>query len=192
MRQYLCAVVLLALCCQAAMLRAQQATPAAVAADTPKPEVTKFTFDKSKIFPGTTRDYWIYVPKQYDPAKPACVMVFQDGLQYNAPVVFDNLIHKKEIPVIIGVFVMHGRVKAFSTNALDRFNRSYEYDGLGDSYARFLLEELLPEVATKYNLSTNGDDRAIAGASSGAICAFTAAWERPEAFHRVFSSIGTY
>src|SRR3954465_236887 len=95
----------------------------------PKGEVTRYTFEKSKIFPGTTRDYWIYVPKQYDPAKPACVMVFQDGLQYNAPVVFDNLINKKEIPVIIGVFVMHGRVKAFSTNALDRFNRSYEYDG---------------------------------------------------------------
>jgi gluconolactonase len=158
----------------------------------PKGEVTHYTFDKSKIFPGTTRDYWVYVPKQYDPAKPACVMVFQDGLQYNAPVVFDNLINRKEIPVIIGVFIMHGRVKSSSANALDRFNRSYEYDGLGDSYARFLLEELLPEVAAKYNLSTNGNDRAIAGASSGAICAFTAAWERPEAFRRVFSSIGTY
>src|SRR5882757_10687105 len=108
----------------------------------PKGEVTHYTFDKSKIFPGTTRDYWVYVPKQYDPAKPACLMVFQDGLQYNAPVVFDNLIQKKEIPVIIGVFVMHGRVKSLSTNALDRFNRSYEYDGLGDGYARFLLEEL--------------------------------------------------
>lgn len=158
----------------------------------PKGEVTRYTFDKSKIFPGTTRDYWVYVPKQYDPAKPACVMIFQDGLQYNAPVVFDNLIQKKEIPVIIGVFVMHGRVKSISTNALDRFNRSYEYDGLGDNYARFLLQELLPEVAAKYNLSTNGNDRAIAGASSGAICAFNAAWERPEAFSRVFSSVGTY
>jgi len=157
-----------------------------------KGEITKYTFDESKIFPGTTRDYWVYVPQQYDAAKPACVMVFQDGIQYNAPVVFDNLIAKKEIPVIIGVFVQPGRVKARETNALDRFNRSYEYDGLGENYARFLVEELLPVVAKKYNLSTNANDRAIAGASSGAIAAFTAAWERPDAFRRVFSSIGTY
>ncbi len=161
-------------------------------AGVPKGEVTKYTFDHSKIFPGTTRDYWIYVPKQYDPAKPACLMVFQDGIQYKAPVVFDNLINKKEMPVTIGVFVMHGRVKSLSADGLDRFNRSYEYDGLGDNYVRFLLEELLPEVAKKYNLSTNADDHAIAGASSGAIAAFTAAWERPDSFHRVFSSIGTY
>jgi len=119
-------------------------------------------------------------------------MVFQDGLQYHAPDVFDNLINRKEIPVTIGVFVMHGRVKALSTNALDRFNRSYEYDGVGDNYARFLIEELLPLVTRKYNLSTNANDRAIAGSSSGAIAAFTAAWERPEYFRRVFSSIGTY
>src|SRR4051812_31317048 len=105
----------------------------------PHGEVTKYTFDKSKIFPGTTRDYWIYVPKQYDAAKPACLMVFQDGIQYKAPDVFDNLINKKEMPVTIGVFIMHGRVVAQSTNALDRFNRSFEYDGLGDNYARFLI-----------------------------------------------------
>lgn len=158
----------------------------------PKGEVTKYIFDQSKIFPGTTRDYWVYVPKQYDPAKPACVMVFQDGIQYKAPIVFDNLIARNEMPVTIGVFVMHGRVKGHSTNVLDRFNRSFEYDGLGDNYVRFLLEELLPEVAKKYNLSTNANDHAIAGASSGAIAAFTAAWERPDAFRRVFSSIGTY
>ena len=162
--------------------------------DVPKGEVTKHTFDQSKIFPGTTREYWVYVPKQYDPAKAAPVMVFQDGIQYSAPVVFDNLIHKKEIPPLIGVFVMHGRVKAPSANALDRFNRSFEYDGLGDNYVRFLLEELFPHIVReqKLNLSTHGNDRAIAGASSGAICAFTAAWERPDAFRRVFSSIGTY
>ncbi len=162
--------------------------------DVPKGTVTKHTFEDSKVFPGTTRDYWVYVPAQYDAARPAPVMVFQDGILYNATNVFDNLIHKKEIPPLIGVFVTPGRVKALSTNALDRFNRSYEYDGLGDNYARFLLDELLPHIATdqKLNLSTNGNDRAIAGASSGAICAFTAAWERPEAFRRVFSSIGTF
>lgn len=165
----------------------------------PKGEVIKYSFDKSKIFPGTVRDYWVYVPKQYDPAKPACVYVNQDGIQYDAPAVFDRLIQAKEIPVVIGVFVMHGRVKAPSGEALDRFNRSFEYDGLGDNYARFLLEELLPEVETKtasdgraIRLSKKGDDRCIAGASSGAICAFTAAWERPDDFRRVFSAVGTY
>jgi sugar lactone lactonase YvrE/enterochelin esterase-like enzyme len=172
---------------------------AARADDVPKGEVTKYTFDHSKIYPGTVRDYWVYVPKQYDPEKPACVFVCQDGVQYNAPAVFDELIAKKEMPVTIGVFVMHGRVKALSDKALDRFNRSYEYDGLGDDYARFLLEELLPEVETRkasdgraIRLSKDGNDRCIAGASSGAVCAFTAAWQRPDAFRRVFSSIGTY
>ncbi|MFL6212398.1 MAG: SMP-30/gluconolactonase/LRE family protein [Blastocatellia bacterium] len=168
--------------------------------DVPKGEVLKFSFDHSKIFPGTVREYWVYVPAQYTPDKPACLYVNQDGIQWQAPVVFDNLIAKKEMPVTIGVFVMHGRVAATDANAaLDRFNRSYEYDGLGDSYARFLLEELLPEVETKkttdgraIRLSHNANDRAIGGSSSGAICAFTAAWERPDAFSRVFSSIGTY
>ncbi len=176
------------------------AAPAALRAEeAPKGEVKQYSFDQSKIFPGTVRDYWIYVPKQYDPAKPACLYVNQDGVQYKAPEVFDQLIHKQEMPVTIGVFVMHGRVKASSDAALDRFNRSYEYDGLGDNYVRFLLDELLPEVETKttsdgrpIRFSKNGADRAIGGASSGAICAFTAAWERPDAFQRVFSCVGTY
>lgn len=166
----------------------------------PEGEVLKFTFDKSRIFPGTTREYWVYVPKQYDPAKPACVYVNQDAVQWNAPVVFDNLIHKREIPVLVGVFVTHGKVPpADADKALPRFNRSYEYDGLGDNYARFILEELLPDVETKkasdgrpIRLSKNGNDRAIGGSSSGAICAWTAAWERPDAFSRVFSVVGTY
>lgn len=167
--------------------------------DPPKGEVTKYSFADSKIFPGTIRDYWIYVPQQYDPAKPACVYVNQDGVQYKAPAVFDELIAKKEMPITIGVFVMHGRVKALSDQAIDRFNRSYEYDGLGDSYVRFILEELLPDAEKKtatdgrpIRLSQNGNDRAIGGASSGAICALTAAWERPQAFSRVFSAVGTY
>src|SRR5436309_8196837 len=139
----------------------------------PKGKVTKYTFEQSKIFPGTTRDYWVYVPQQYDPAKPAPVMVFQDGLIYSATNVLDNLIHKKEIPPIVGIFVMHGRVKALSTNALDRFNRSYEYDGLGDHYARFLLEELFPFIESKHavKLSTDSNERAIGGASTRAHCA---------------------
>lgn len=166
----------------------------------PKGEVLKFSFEKSKIFPGTFRDYWVYIPAQYTPDKPACLYVNQDGIQWSAPTVFDNLIHKKEMPVTIGVFVMHGRVRAADPNtALDRFNRSYEYDGLGDDYARFLLEELLPDVETRratdgraIRLSRSGNDHAIGGSSSGAIAAFTAAWERPDAFSRVFSAIGTY
>jgi sugar lactone lactonase YvrE/enterochelin esterase-like enzyme len=167
--------------------------------DTPKGEVIHFSFDKSKIFPDTTRNCSVYIPKQYDPQKPACVYVNQDGVQFNAPAVFDDLINKKEMPVTIGVFVTPGVVKAPNDKALPRFNRSYEYDGLGDAYARFILEELLPEVETRkatdgreIHLSKDGNDRAIGGSSSGAICAFTAAWERPDAFRRVFSSIGTY
>jgi sugar lactone lactonase YvrE/enterochelin esterase-like enzyme len=166
--------------------------------EVPQGEVTQHTFSDSQIFPGTVRDYWVYVPKQYDPAKPACVHVNQDGIQFGAPAVFDELIHKGEMPVTIGVFVMHGRVPAASDGALDRFNRSYEYDGLGDNYVRFLLDELLPAVekltadGRPIRLSKSGNDRSIGGTSSGAICAFTAAWERPDAFQRVFSGIGTY
>jgi gluconolactonase len=166
----------------------------------PKGELIKFNFEESKIFPGTFREVTVYVPAQYDPAQPACLYVNQDGVQYKAPTVFDNLIHRKEMPVTIGVFVMHGRVRAANPDAaLDRFNRSYEYDGVGDNYARFLIDELLPAVekmktadGRPIRLSKKAADRAIGGSSSGAICAFTAAWERPDSFSRVFSAIGTY
>jgi sugar lactone lactonase YvrE/predicted alpha/beta superfamily hydrolase len=164
----------------------------------PRGKVTKHSWT-SKIFPGTVRDYWIYVPAQYDSGTPACLMVFQDGggyvntnREYRVPTVFDNLIHRKEMPVTIGVFINPGVVPPPHSNALPRFNRSYEYDGLGDTYVRFFLEEILPEVRKTYNITTNAAGRAIAGASSGAICAFTAAWERPDAFSKVFSTIGTY
>jgi len=185
---------LAAVCALAAPCVALGDEPAA-----PKGEVTRHTMDHGKVFPGTTRDYWVYVPRQYDPARPACVYVNQDGVQYDAPKVFDDLIAKGEMPVTVGVFVTPGKVKAVAPDALDRFNRSFEYDGLGDAYARFLLDELLPEVETlktadgrAIRLSHDGNDRAIGGASSGAIAAFTAAWERPDAFRRVFSAIGTY
>jgi len=166
----------------------------------PKGEVLKFTFENPKIFPGTFREYWIYIPAQYRADKPACVYVNQDGIQWKAPTVFDNLINSKEMPVTIGVFINPGVVKPADTaTALNRYNRSFEYDGLGNAYARFLLEEILPEVEKQkatdgraIRLSTNGNDRAIGGSSSGAVCAFTAAWERPDEFSRVFSAIGTY
>jgi sugar lactone lactonase YvrE/enterochelin esterase-like enzyme len=160
----------------------------------PKGDVIKGEFTASKVYPGTWREYWVYVPKQLDRSKPAPVMVFQDGLQYNAPAVFDDLINKKAIPPMVGVFVMHGRVKALSPGALDRMNRSFEYDAVSADYARFLLDELLPHVSAAHGLTLSVDpnDRAIAGNSSGAIAAFVAAWQRPDAFRRVFSAIGTY
>ncbi|QIP12520.1 gluconolactonase [Spirosoma aureum] len=169
-------------------------------AGVPKGEVMKFTFQDSKRFPGTWREYWIYVPAQYRPDKPACVYVNQDGIQWKAPTVFDNLIHRKEMPVTIGVFVMPGKVRVVDGDPThDRLNRSFEYDGLGEAYARFILDEILPDVEKQktsdgrsIRLSKSGNDRAIGGSSSGAVCAFTAAWEHPEAFSRVFSAIGTY
>jgi gluconolactonase len=173
-------------------------TPAAAtqpAAPKPLPaNVVKGEFDRSAVYPGTWREYWVYVPKELDRSKPAPVMVFQDGLQYNAPTVFDELIQKKAIPPLVGVFVMHGRLKALSADALDRMNRSFEYDAVSGDYARFLLDELLPFIAKAHNLNLSSDpnDRAIAGNSSGAIAAFAAAWNRPDAFRRVFSAIGTY
>lgn len=152
----------------------------------------------SQIYPGTERKFWIYVPAQYDAQKPICSMIVQDGLnrakEWHLPQILDNLIHKKEVPPIIGIFVDPGVVPVASTNdkAQPRFNRSFEYDSLGDRYARFLISELLPEVGKSYNLSVEPNDRALAGASSGGICAFNAAWERPDAFRRVLSTIGTY
>ncbi len=171
-----------------------------VHAGVPKGEVLKFTFSHSRIFPGTVRDYWIYIPAQYKPGKPACVYINQDGIQWKAPTVFDNLIFNNEMPVTIGVFVTPGKVMAANgSSAQDRYNRSFEYDGLGNAYAKFILEELLPEVEKQkatdgrpIRLSASGNDRAIGGSSSGAVCAFTAAWEFPEQFSRVFSAIGTY
>jgi len=169
-------------------------------AGVPKGELIKLSFDSSKIFPGTTRDYWIYVPEQYKPDQPSCVYVNQDGIQWNAPTVFDNLIYQKQMPVTIGIFITPGIVKPKDPAlGLNRFNRSFEYDGLGDAYARFLLEEILPAVEKQHTkdgrpirLSKNGNDRAIGGSSSGAVCAFTVAWERPQEFSKVFSAIGTY
>jgi sugar lactone lactonase YvrE/enterochelin esterase-like enzyme len=196
------AAVLLASCAVVSGARAQPATEATaetLVASPPTGEVIQREFAASKIYPGTTRNYWIYVPAQYDGTTPACVHIQQDGIQCNAPQVFDRLIHERKMPVTIGVFVTPGRVPAGRPDALDRFNRSHEYDRLGGDYARFLLEELLPAVEQQKAsdgrsllLSHSGNDRSIGGISSGAVCAFTAAWERPDAFTRVFSGIGTY
>lgn len=153
----------------------------------------------TKVFPGTERDYWVYVPAQYTPDKPACLMIFQDGRgyvnkngQHRTPTVFDNLIHKGEMPVTIGVFINPGVIPASTPDGTPRKNRSFEYDSLGDRYARFLLDEFLPPLEQAYNISDNPDDRAIAGISSGGICAWTVAWERPDSFRKVLCHVGSF
>jgi enterochelin esterase-like enzyme len=166
--------------------------------DVPKGKVTQYTW-KSQIFPETVRDYWVYVPAQYDAKIPACAMVFQDGGAYvntkgdfRVPTVLDNLIHKKETPVIIGIFINPGRVPSGMPNVPDRQNRSFEYDTPSDQYVRFLEKEILPEVGKEYNLRQDAEGRAICGISSGGICAFTAAWERPDLFSKVLSHVGSF
>lgn len=168
-------------------------------AGVPQGTLEKFTFKTSKIFPGTERDYWVYVPKQYTPAQPACLMVFQDGGSYQstngsfrAPVVMDNLIHKKEMPIAIGLFINPGSVPPAEPGQKARSNRSYEYDSLGDAYTRFLMEELLPEIEKKWKITQAPAGRATVGISSGGICAFTVAWERPDSFGKVISHIGSF
>jgi enterochelin esterase-like enzyme len=157
-------------------------------AGVPEGKLTQMPKWSSKIFAGTTRDWWVYVPAQYKPEEPACVMVFQDGqgAQRYVPVVFDNLIAKGEMPVTVGIFISPG------VKADDSRNRSFEYDTLSDQYARFLLEEILPEVGKTYKLRQDAASRAIAGSSSGGICAWTVAWERPNEFSKVLSWVGSF
>ncbi len=154
----------------------------------PKGTVKQMPSWESKIFSGTKRDWWVYVPAQYKPENPAAVMVFQDGAGQKdfVPTVFDNLIAHGDIPVTVGIFIQPGIL------ADGRPNRSVEYDTLSDQYARFLLEEILPEVEKTVKLRHDAASRAISGASSGGICAFTAAWERPNEFGKVLSWIGSF
>lgn len=164
----------------------------------PRGKVTAHRFTSSKIYPGTERDYFVYVPSQYDASEPAGLMVFQDGQKYTlekgqwrVPTVLDNLIHRNEMPVTIGVFVNPGVVPG-GPDAQDRFNRSLEYDTVSDAYASFLIDEILPEVRKSYAISDDPNLRGIAGSSSGAIAALGVAWHRPDQFRRVFSTVGTY
>ena len=146
----------------------------------------------SRIYPGMKSDYWIYVPAQYDPKTPAAVMIWQDGevlapreLPSRAQLVFDNLTHEKKIPVIIQILISPGLVGETKM-------RSIEYDSVDDTFARFLRDEILTEVQSKYNLRKDGYSRAIAGDSSGGICAFNVAWQQPDQFSRVLSRIGSF
>jgi enterochelin esterase-like enzyme len=160
-----------------------------------------FTFEltNSRIYPGTARTITVYIPAAYQGDKPACVYVGLDGLGFNAPTVFDNLIAQHAMPITIGIGVAPGVVASASPPDNPRFDRSFEFDSLNGRLARFLLEEVIPEVehhrapdGRAISLSTDPNDRAIGGGSTGAIAAFTVAWERPDAFRRVFSAIGTY
>lgn len=164
----------------------------------PRGTITKSEW-RSSVFPGTLRDWWVYVPAQYTPDKPANVMVFQDGGayvneegEYRATVAFDNLIHQGKMPVTIGILINPGHFPAVAPDKQPISNRSFEYDSLGNQYVRFLVEEILPEVGKNYKLTQEASGRAICGSSSGGICSFTAAWERPDVFSKVLSHVGSY
>jgi enterochelin esterase family protein len=165
----------------------------------PQGKVSEHEWKTSQVYPGTERKYWIYVPAQYDESKPATVMVFQDGESfvnekgsYRMPIVFDNLIHRKEIPVTIGILINPGVIPPAAAGAQPRRNRSFEYDRVSDDYARFLIDEILPHVAKTYKLTDDPEGRAICGNSSGGICAFSVAWHRPDVFRKVVSHIGSF
>lgn len=163
-----------------------------------------FTLLDSPAYPGTQHTYWVYVPAQYDADEPAALMVFNDGQAYMNPRadlraqnVMDNLIYRREIPVMIGVFINPGRrpdqPEPTIRNWGDRdTNRPEEYNSLDDRYARVIVDELLPALEARYNISSDPEQRGIGGSSSGAIAAFTVAWQRPGHFRKVLSMIGTY
>jgi enterochelin esterase family protein len=158
----------------------------------------------SGAYPGTQHTYWVYVPAQYDPAVPVALMVFQDGHAFinpdgdiRAQNVMDNLIYRREIPVMIGVFINPGRTpEQPEPNAKEwgdrTTNRPTEYNTLDDKYARVITEELLPVLYKEYNISRDPEMRGIGGSSSGAIAAFTVAWERPQHFRKVLSNVGSF
>jgi enterochelin esterase family protein len=158
----------------------------------PKGKLSEKIVHHSKIYPEMESNYWIYVPAQYDSKTPAALMVYQDGQGHinreggsKTLNVLDNLIYKKQIPVMIAVFVQPGK-------AGERQMRSIEYDTVDDRYARFLRDEILAEVGARYNLRKDAYSRGITGSSSGGICAFNAAWFHNELFSRVISRIGSF
>ncbi len=166
----------------------------------PRGKVEQFQWT-SRIFEGTVRDVWVYTPAGYEGNTPLPFMVFEDGggmvheqRSFRVPVVFDNLIHSKEIPAMAGIFINPGVVPPARKGGQPRKNRSFEYDTLSGQYVKFLLEEILPEVEKRYSVKLTDDPagRAVCGNSSGGICAFTAAWERPDKFGKVVSHIGSF
>ena len=160
----------------------------------PRGEIKEFTFSDSAIFPGTVRQVTVFIPAQYDGSKPACVYLKTDGYNPAEKPLIETLIATKEIPVTVGVFVRPGELPAPIPGTIGRRNRCFEYDGVGDANVRFLVEELLPAAAKRFDLrlSSRGNDRCIAGGSSGGIAAFNAAWERPDEFSRVYANSGSF
>ena len=156
--------------------------------DVPKGQLIQQPAWHSTVYPGTTRDWWIYVPAQYDATKPACLYVIQDAQWSRGywSTTLDNLLAKKDIPVAIAVFLKPGSIH----NDLD--NRSVEYDTVSDRYATMLETEIIPEVAKQYNIRKDAKGHLISGLSSGGICSFNAAWFRPDLFHKVISWIGSF
>jgi len=157
-----------------------------------------------KVYAGTQHTYWVYVPSQYDSTIPTALMVYQDGQAFKnekgdmrAQNVMDNLIYRREIPVMIGVFINPGRKpeqpEPTPQNWGDRdTNRPIEYNSLDDKYARVITEELMPALGKDFNISKDPNLHGIGGSSSGAIAAFTVAWERPDAFRKVLSNVGSF
>ena len=165
----------------------------------PEGRVTEFTLENSKVYPGYRHRWWLYVPSQYDGKKPVALMVFLDGAylgfvqrdgSWRVPIVLDNLIARKELPVMAAVFVDPGERLRNPSDLDDQ--RSKEYDTLDDRYASLLLSEILPEAQKHVRLSDDPNRRGIAGRSSGGIGAFTVAWHRPEQFRKVFSANGSF
>ena len=161
-------------------------------------EVLKFTLNDSHIYSGTEREIMVYVPQQYTGDVPACLLVCMDGILYDATTVMDNLIASGEMPVTIGVFVTPGVVYDEEGEVV-RYNRCKEFDSTDDLFVQFLEQEVLAKVegmrtlsGKTIMLSNDANDRAITGASSGGIAAFTAAWNRPDLFSRVYTTVGTF
>jgi gluconolactonase len=156
--------------------------------------IKEFKFTQSTIFPGSVRDVAVFIPAQYDGSKPACVYVKTDGFNGGEAKLMEAMIATGEMPVTIGVFVRPGDLPAPVPGTMGRRNRCFEYDAVNDNNVRFFTEELLPFVAKEFDLklSTDGNDRCISGGSSGGIAAFTAAWNRPEEFSRVYAASGSW
>ena len=147
----------------------------------------------SRIYDGMKADYWVYASPGVDPNVPAALMVWQDGQglvgEYSRMRLFtvtENLVHQKLIPPMVHVMIAPGQ------SAEGKAMRSIEYDTMSDRYAKFLMEEVLPEVEKTYKLRPDAYSRAIAGESSGGICAFNVAWLMPDHFSRVHSAVGSF
>ena len=161
-------------------------------------EVLCFTLSDSPSYPGTEREILVYVPQQYTAERPACLLVCMDGILYDATTVMDNLIASGEMPVTIGVFIQPGVVHDEEGEVV-RYNRCKEFDSTDDLFVTFIEMEVLAKVegmqtasGKTIHLSHDANDRAITGASSGGIAAFTAAWNRPDLFSRVYTTVGTF